>query len=202
MKGNFEKIKLSTLLKIAVGIGIAAILVSVFISNHKNSYAEMIHDWRQQRDEYFKSDPSSPIEDKENFSGLNYFDPDLEYKVEAHVTLLNDTSTFTMNRTDGKKEIYKRYAIASFQMHKKEYQLILFTDRTTGELTYNTGRYLDLEQKEPDKVIIDFNYAYNPFCSYSPRYSCPIPPKENDIDIEILAGEKIFEKKKNTETDN
>lgn len=218
MKVNFEQIKLSTILKIAAGIGALAIIASIFISNYKSSYNEMVHDWRKQKDYYFIDDPESPIEDKESFKGLEYFKPNLEFKTDAHITMLNDSTSTVINRTDGRKEKYLRYAIATFKLKDKEYQLILFkslkhkeedtmlfvpfTDRTSGELTYGGGRYLDIHLKEPDKAVIDFNYAYNPYCAYNPRFSCPIPPKENYIDVEILAGEKIYKKSMDENSDS
>ena len=70
---------------------------------------------------------------------------------------------------------------------------IPFTDLTNGEETYGAGRYLDFKIPESEKVIIDFNLAYNPYCAYNHSYSCPIPPKENNLNIKIEAGEKTFE---------
>lgn len=216
MKVNFEKITLSGILKIGAIAGAAVIAFSIFISNYESSYEQQVYGWRKDKDRFFKQDPSSPIENKENFKGLKYFEPNMKYKINAHLVPLHDTVPFTVVRTDGKKDQYFKFAIATFQLDKKEYQLTLlkqtspkegenenilflpFTDKTTGELSYNTGRYLDIELKDQNEVVIDFNFAYNPFCAYNPRYSCPIPPKENYLDTEILAGEKIYAKE-NTE---
>jgi uncharacterized protein (DUF1684 family) len=212
MSDQKSGVKLSFILKTSAILGAAVIAFSIFISNYESSYEQQIHRWRKEKNDFLKNDESSPIADKENFKGLNYFVPDIKYKVEAHLVPLNDTTPFTVIRTDGKRDQYFKYAIATFELDKKEYQVILlksagkedekhenllflpFTDKTTGELTYITGRYLDVELKDKDKVIIDFNFAYNPFCAYNPRYSCPIPPKENYLDVEILAGEKIYKK--------
>ena len=74
------------------------------------------------------------------------------------------------------------------------YYSIWFTDKTTGEVTYGVGRYIDFEI-HPDKdfnYTVDFNLAYNPYCAYSPEYSCAIPTKEDYIDLAIEAGEKNF----------
>ena len=70
-----------------------------------------------------------------------------------------------------------------------------FTDLTNGKETYGGGRYMDVEIPEGDSIVLDFNKAYNPYCAYSTNYSCPIPPKENDLPISINAGLKIKEKK-------
>ena len=65
-------------------------------------------------------------------------------------------------------------------------------DKTNGKESYGGGRYLDLEIPEDKIIILDFNKAYNPYCAYSDRYSCPIPPIENHLDVAINAGFKAF----------
>jgi hypothetical protein len=69
---------------------------------------------------------------------------------------------------------------------------ILFTDATTGKETYATGRYLDLEAPQDGLYTIDFNRAYNPLCSYTSVYNCPIPPRENALPVAVRAGEKAY----------
>jgi uncharacterized protein (DUF1684 family) len=72
-----------------------------------------------------------------------------------------------------------------------------FTDLTSGEESYAAGRYIDLSFSDVtgDKVVIDFNKSYNPYCAYvSGKYNCPIPPRENSLNIAILAGEKTYGK--------
>jgi uncharacterized protein len=211
MKVNSKKFSLTNLILIATFIGIVAIIASIWFNNNKKSYPQMILDWRNQKDSHFRVNDASPIMEREIFTGLAYFPPNEKYKVEAHLTLLNDTVPVSILRTDGKKSVYLKYAIATFTLNNIEHQLTLFksitdsvmhpvlfvpfTDKTSGELTYKAGRYLDLEIKDINEpLVIDFNYAYNPFCAYNPRFSCPIPPIYNFLDIEILAGEKIFEK--------
>ena len=66
-----------------------------------------------------------------------------------------------------------------------------FTDLTNGEETYEGGRYIELEIPDKNYIVIDFNKAYNPYCAYNYIYSCPIPPEENDLKIEIKAGVKL-----------
>ncbi|HMK06529.1 MAG TPA: DUF1684 domain-containing protein, partial [Flavobacterium sp.] len=61
-----------------------------------------------------------------------------------------------------------------------------------GKETYIGGRYIDMRFPKGDTVLIDFNTAYNPYCAYNHKYSCPIVPLENDLKIEILAGVKKF----------
>jgi hypothetical protein len=63
--------------------------------------------------------------------------------------------------------------------------------KTSADLTYGGGRYVEPEILENGAFEIDFNKAYNPYCAYNPTYRCPIPPQENSLDVSILAGEKI-----------
>ncbi|MBU1369169.1 MAG: DUF1684 domain-containing protein, partial [Bacteroidetes bacterium] len=69
---------------------------------------------------------------------------------------------------------------------------IPFKDKTNGKLTYGGGRYLDVDIPENQTLTIDFNRAYNPYCAYDSKWSCPIPPYENHLQVSILAGEKKF----------
>src|SRR5687768_15046653 len=114
MKVNFEKITLSRILKTGAVLGAIVIAFSIFISNYESSYEQQVQSWRREKNDFFKTDESSPIVNKENFKGLTYFDPDMKYKVEAHLVPLKDTTPFTVIRTDGKKDNYFKYAIATF----------------------------------------------------------------------------------------
>ncbi|MEP6676718.1 MAG: DUF1684 domain-containing protein [Ferruginibacter sp.] len=79
----------------------------------------------------------------------------------------------------------------------KDYLFIPFTDITSGNTSYGGGRYIDVEKKDikNNQLDLDFNKAYNPYCAYTTGYNCPIPPRENNLAIEILAGEKDYGKK-------
>ncbi len=76
----------------------------------------------------------------------------------------------------------------------ENYLFLPFTDLTNGNGTYGGGRYIDLEIPKGDTMVIDFNKSYNPYCAYNGKYSCPIPPKENDLNIAIKAGVKNYSK--------
>jgi uncharacterized protein (DUF1684 family) len=66
---------------------------------------------------------------------------------------------------------------------------VFFRDLTSGDETYGLGRYLDLEDAEDGRYIVDFNRAYNPACVFSPHYNCPVPPEDNNLPVAITAGE-------------
>ena len=76
----------------------------------------------------------------------------------------------------------------------KKHLFLPFTDLTSGVESYGGGRYIDLEATDKDTMIVDFNQAYNPYCAYNEKYSCPIVPEENDLKVEIKAGVKAFKK--------
>lgn len=106
------------------------------------------------------------------------------------------TIHFTINDTAVTLNIYQSQDLMVTQQYH-DHLFIPFTDVTSGEETYASGRYIDLEIKDiaNDKVLIDFNKAYNPYCAYvSGKYNCPIPPAENRLMVAIRAGEKAFGK--------
>jgi uncharacterized protein (DUF1684 family) len=67
-----------------------------------------------------------------------------------------------------------------------------FKDKTNGKQSYGAGRFLDFEEKDLENMVVDFNYAYNPYCAYNSNFSCPIPPLENHLEIAVMAGEKAW----------
>ena len=151
--------------------------------------------------------------DKELF---RFFPVDEKYKITALFEKKNDSKWFSMETSGTTRKIFRIYGVLRLVindtsvklniyqsqnlMNSEEYkdQLFLpFTDLTSGEETYDGGRYIDLVIGDivENKVIIDFNKAYNPYCAYvSGKYNCPVPPKENELPVAIPAGEKLFEK--------
>jgi len=145
------------------------------------------------------------------FKGLNFFEPDIRYKVEARFKRTPGEKPFEMTTTTDRLPIYVKYGELHFNLNSKKLVLnayqnleysqkeefkhnlfVPFTDLTNGRLSYGGGRYLDIEYAGEKTIKLDFNRAYNPYCAYSHRWSCPIPPEENDLNIEILAGVKSF----------
>ena len=103
---------------------------------------------------------------------------------------------FTINDTTVTLNIYQGQDLMTTKQYK-DHLFIPFTDATSGEETYESGRYIDLEIKDivNENVLIDFNKAYNPYCAYvSGKYNCPIPPADNRLTVAIRAGEKSFGK--------
>ena len=146
---------------------------------------------------------------------FKFFPASGDYKIEASFTKISDTVGFMMPTSGKSPRRYFRYGYVSFSLDGKplkltvfqskdlmsdpayrDYLFLPFTDLTSGEESYGGGRYIDLEMKDirNNKVIIDFNKAYNPYCAYSTGYNCPVPPRENDLPVAVKAGEKNFGK--------
>jgi len=173
---------------------------------------------RRGRDELFRSHPQSPIEPdgRASFAGLRYYPHDPAYRVDARLEpgegseLLIDTGG-----EDGAVR-YRRAGRLVFRLHGQECELTVlslmqyagglfvpFRDGTSGRETYGGGRYLFDTAKDTDGLVleitpgasdvtIDFNYAYNASCAYSPLWACPLAPPENFLTVPVRAGELIY----------
>lgn len=152
-------------------------------------------------------------EDFISFSGLEFYPIDKKFIVEAKFVRTPNEKPFLMPTSTSRLPEYVKYGEAHFTIENKEmvlnifknvksyeqegyddYLFLPFTDLTSGDGSYGGGRYLDLRIPNGDTITIDFNKAYNPYCAYSAKYSCPIPPKENDLPVRIEAGVKSFYK--------
>ncbi|OGP66226.1 MAG: hypothetical protein A2170_14680, partial [Deltaproteobacteria bacterium RBG_13_53_10] len=146
---------------------------------------------------------------KKYFKGLKYYSFNSKYvsavQIERYVLNINNPkyyATFLTNK--GMNKRYIRYGRFHFQLEGKDYSLevfksilsdnlfIPFKDKTNGRETYEAGRYIDTEILEGYKMVLDFNMAYLPSCAYNDKFVCVLPPKENSLSVEILAGEKNF----------
>ena len=150
-------------------------------------------------------------EDLAEFHGLDYFPADENYRVMATFKPIKNGKTRPLKTSGTRTPLYKPYGTLSFKLNGKKYKLTLyqnvdpsrpelrdylllaFTDLTNGFETYGGGRYLDYDVSQvKEHMVIDFNKAYNPYCAYSPKYSCVIPPGENFLKVRIEAGVKKF----------
>lgn len=116
--------------------------------------------------------------------------------VKNKVFRLYGTASFSLNGTMCRLNIYQSQELMTSAEYGN-YLFLPFTDSTSGNETYQSGRYLDLTMNDVKngKVLLDFNKAYNPYCAYvSGVYNCPIPPKENALPVAIKAGEKAYGK--------
>lgn len=179
-------------------------------------YATRILAHREAYKKEFLEDENSPLSKRE-LRFLRFYPPDSNYVVDTRFTRLHDTIGFDMQTHNG---VIKRYVVFGrvdfilqgqeqhlfvYQSEKlrnkagfEDYLFIPFTDETNYKETFGGGRYLDFRMNDIQDgfLTIDFNKCYNPYCAFKEGYSCPIPPKENDLKIAIPVGEKLFGRKR------
>ncbi len=152
-------------------------------------------------------------EERAHFSvkGLQYFDPDPAYRVIADFVTDTSTPVFPFPTNTHRTPNYRIYGYVHFIIHDTLCRLTVyqnmdfknspdydntlflpFMDNTNGIYTYGGGRYMDIPIPDNDSILLDFNEAYNPYCAYSSRWSCPLVPFENDLNVSIRAGEKRY----------
>ncbi|WP_338733033.1 DUF1684 domain-containing protein [Mangrovimonas cancribranchiae] len=172
-------------------------------------------DWQREQNADFKDATKSPLKskDRKHFKGLDFFKVDSSFVVQARLELTPDSKWFKMKTTTNRISEERVYGILHFTLKGTSYKLnvyqgkdlmtregfedylfLPFLDNTNGDSTYGGGRYIDLRIPKDDTIVIDFNKAYNPYCAYNEKYSCPIVPRKNYLDTNITAGVKAFKK--------
>jgi hypothetical protein len=173
------------------------------------AYGDRLEAYRHRRDHFFGGHPHSPLteEQQASFQGLDYFPPreDLVLNVALDTSGEDAGQVIDVQTTDGNTKQFERIGDIEFTVDEQSATLrvyrdvlrgglfIPFRDATTGEETYEVGRYLEPQERPDGTLDVDFNYAYNPFCAYGSGWSCPIPPEENHLTVPIRAGERAFQ---------
>jgi uncharacterized protein (DUF1684 family) len=179
---------------------------------------DALEEFRKGRDRLFKSHPQSPIEPEErpSFTGLKYFPGDPAYRVSAHMQAGDGSELLIDTGGEDGAVRYRRAGELTFRLAGEPCKLTVlslvqyagglfvpFKDTTAAQETYGAGRYLFDTAKNTDglvlevtpgsaDVVIDFNYAYNASCAYSPRWACPLAPPENFLRLPVRAGELSY----------
>jgi uncharacterized protein len=163
-----------------------------------------LEQFREQKDRFFKTHEHSPLtpDQQQHFAGLRYFPANSELRIVAPIERVTDQTPVIMQTSTGDTATYTRYGrvqvaidgqLITLTVYANDQTLFLpFVDALAGSETYAAGRYLEPELLEHDRVLIDFNRAYNPYCAYNDQWSCPITPPENRLPVPIRAGEKLF----------
>ena len=194
--------------KIVIFIGFALLSCNILAQN--KSYIDSIESYFKK---YVKEHGVVTGKDKEFMS---FFPVNERFRMSCGFERTMNSPWFRMESSGAIKKNYRVYGIIHFTINDtavtlnvyqsqdlmassqyKDHLFIPFTDATSGQETYESGRYIDLEIKDitNDKVLVDFNKAYNPYCAYvSGKFNCPIPPAENRLAVAITAGEKSFGK--------
>ncbi|MCF6307495.1 MAG: DUF1684 domain-containing protein [Flavobacteriaceae bacterium] len=188
--------------------------VSIFgISQTNKELIKDIEKVQYELNEEYSNPKTSILDslDQLTFKGLHFYPIDLKFRVEAKFVRTPDEKPFLMKTSTERLPEYVKYGEVYFTIDGKDlvlnifqstnheneegyedYLFIPYTDLTSGDGSYGGGKYIDAKISEGDTIIIDFNKAYNPYCAYSHRYSCPIPPEENDLLVKIEAGVKAY----------
>lgn len=173
---------------------------------------EAAKNYQQELVTHYTDEKNSPLKGElfTNFEGLLFYPISDKYCVTATFKRTKKEKPFPMKTTSSRTPMYVKYGEISFEIDGKKLKLdvfqnldlikmnpkyknslfLPFTDLTSGVTSYGGGRYLDLEIPKKRKFTLDFNKAYNPYCAYAPGYSCPLTPKQNDLEVEVLAGVK------------
>ena len=190
------------------------VIIFSFSCREKKRYEDVnLTEYQKQVNNYFKDASVSPLKPKDlkNFQGLDFFEFDSIYVVNAKIEETKESLPFKMKTTTDIPADVRKYADLFFQISDKEFELSVyenleyegvegyenylflpFLDETNENETYGGGRYLDLFLEGTDSIIIDFNKAYNPKCVYDENFSCPIVPRNNFLNTRIEAGVKNF----------
>ena len=192
-----------------IGILLFSLFLLLNCDNRKRFNTDLTPFQREIND-FFKDASVSPLKkrDLKNFRGLDFFTYDSTYLVTAKLTKTPKEKPFMMLTTTDMMVEYIKYGTVSFELLNNQYSLDIyknledpnerdnlflpFLDDTNGNESYGGGRYINLDIAQVDNLIIDFNSAFNPYCVYDEKYSCPIVPRENYLPLEIKAGVKNF----------
>jgi uncharacterized protein (DUF1684 family) len=180
------------------------------IAQQKDHYVDSIKAYQKN---YIETHEVVKKKDRKYF---RFFPINIEYDVKCRFEKISDTIGFTMKTSANTLQHYLKYGKLDFQVEGKACQLFVyqstslmktekyrdylfvpFTDATTGDESYGSGRYLEFNIPDIRNNVLDldFNKAYNPYCAYATGFHCPIPPRENHLDVSIKAGEMVFGKK-------
>ena len=189
---------------------ISLIVLTIGLSLISFSQATYADSLKTFRDQYIKTHAVVKEQDKKY---LQFYPINEKLKIECRFEKKENSPWFQMATSGPVKQTYRIYGKLYFTINDtavtlyvyqsqdlmktaqyKDFLFMPFLDATTGDETYESGRYIDLFTTNitSDKVVIDFNKAYNPYCAYTTGYNCPVPPKENRLTVAIKAGEKKY----------
>lgn len=195
---------------------ILSFILSLIILSSCNSYYNLreIEHYQSHLKKEWENPETTPLkeDEKDSFQGIQFFPIDKKYIVNADFKPIENGKTIPFPTSAQKIKHYKEYGKLNFKLNGNFHELTIyqsdppiegyenslflpFMDETNGDTSYGGGRYLDFEitDIQSNKLKIDFNKAYNPYCAYSKYYNCPIPPANNYLDTEINAGVSYLE---------
>jgi uncharacterized protein len=178
--------------------------ISTKANNFGSDFSAQINEARRGKDLYLLQGEIIEADKLKEFKGLKYFEPDSHFVFNAKIEFLKSEKVVFKTATD-REPIYYKFCKLIFNYKSTIHELIAYSDKpdnvtdlfipfkdsTNNSLTYGGGRYLELKYRnEKSNFLLDFNFAFNPYCHYNHSYSCPIVPIDNYLKMSILAGEK------------
>ena len=172
------------------------------------TYDEEIAAWRVEKDRFMRESSESPVvaANRTSFAPLPYFPVSDAYRVPAALEVIHTQDIIEMSTSTNQRRRMRRIGTLKFTLKGQALELtafvdakdsdmrrlfVPFNDLTNGTETYPGGRYLDLDRTATGIYDLDFNRAYHPFCVFNPEYECPLPPRENRLQVPVRAGEKL-----------
>ena len=163
--------------------------------------------FRSTKDHFVRHDPQSPLTgaQRATFTGLSYFNEEPSLRFTLQVQPFPEQDNIEIQTTTGGVASFVKWAKIEFSVDGATAEptvykdgtdgsfFLPFADSTSGDETYGSGRYVEPKAQSDVSLLVDFNYAYNPYCAYNEEWACPITPAENRLRVPIRAGEKKFE---------
>ncbi len=164
----------------------------------------ILEQFRKDKDDFFKNDHQSPLspDQRRDFHGLNYYPENESLRFELELEKIGTSEAVILQTSTGEAREYLHAGQIHFHVGDQEPVLqvyaddagyfLPFVDASAPTETYGAGRYLEPYELGGGLLQVDFNLAYNPYCAYNERWSCPLPPRENRLKVRIEAGEKKY----------
>jgi len=140
-----------------------------------------------------------------NFAGVENFDIQWTWRIESRFILAEEGETIEIGNVLGQLSATPVYGYFEFERNGKAFRMVglgdaesesiwfIFADRTSGHSTYGAGRFLYSDgMPAQGRLVLDFNKAYNPPCAFNDYSTCPLPPQESRLNLQVTAGEKDF----------
>ncbi len=192
---------------IIVVVGIVLVVLANQLFTSESNYKDKVMAEREALFSFLQRSSQSPFKGLSKPDSLQFFEVDDHFRVFAKSSKIEGRTLLTIQKTLSQSDTYFKIALLTFEIDGVSQRLSVyeneedpndillpFSDKSNGEETYETGRYLHIKKSAlmEVEVELDFNMATNPYCAYNVEYSCPIPPKENAITVKVLAGEKKY----------
>lgn len=142
---------------------------------------------------------------RKDFGGLRWYPVEEKWRIKARLIPPSEPRKLVFDTIIGERDTLESAGYVVFEYEGKEYRLeaagrgrdlfLVFRDGTSGKTTYGSSRFLNAKAEADGTVILDFNKAYNPPCSFTPYATCPLPPPQNRLSLAIAAGELKYQSK-------